>query len=337
MQNSAIATCKEDFEEVAILEMSRIGLAGTVLLPGVVLCKGSNCFENLSNACRQGYVSFVRHVFPVQFTTRGNVNVRLAAQMAEIDFSRYSPLSVQVRIFEPGRGIASRSEISADIEKYIAARGGAIQRKDPPFICSIVVIGENAYGGISSATDSLSSWPGGEVRLRKDAQTVSRAERKLLEAFEVFSIDLSNASSALDLGAAPGGWSHVLASRGLRVAAVDPAELDPECLKNPSISHFRKTVQEFLVSYRGNAFSFIANDMRMDAISSCKIMNQAASLVEKGGQAIMTLKLPVLEPRKILAELAKARAILEESYSMGGLRQLFHNRMEVTCWLRTPE
>lgn len=52
------------------------------------------------------------------------------------------------------------------------------------------------------------------------------AEFKLLEALEVFGIVLPSHGVALDLAAAPGGWTRVLRRAGEYVTAIDPGELD---------------------------------------------------------------------------------------------------------------
>ena len=44
---------------------------------------------------------------------------------------------------------------------------------------------------------------------------------------------------AVDLGAAPGGWSWVLSRNGLLVSAVDNANMDPKALKNGLVTHIR--------------------------------------------------------------------------------------------------
>ncbi len=59
---------------------------------------------------------------------------------------------------------------------------------------------------------------------------VNRAEFKLEEAVEFFDIDLSRTKLALDMGAAPGGWTHYLITRGIKVVAIDNALLDYEKL-----------------------------------------------------------------------------------------------------------
>ena len=70
-------------------------------------------------------------------------------------------------------------------------------------------------------------WPMGIPRLRFPANAPSRSGLKLVEALALFigEEDLHGRMRAgrvaIDLGAAPGGWSQVLASRGVRVVAVD--------------------------------------------------------------------------------------------------------------------
>ncbi len=57
------------------------------------------------------------------------------------------------------------------------------------------------------------------------ARGLTRAEFKLREALEYFNIDASRASLALDIGAAPGGWTAEISALGGRVIAVDNALL----------------------------------------------------------------------------------------------------------------
>ena len=49
----------------------------------------------------------------------------------------------------------------------------------------------------------------------------------------------------MDVGAALGGWTFELAQRGIRVAAVDPAELRDDVAKHPLVTHFRQKVEDF--------------------------------------------------------------------------------------------
>jgi 23S rRNA C2498 (ribose-2'-O)-methylase RlmM len=61
---------------------------------------------------------------------------------------------------------------------------------------------------------------------REPSESVSRAEFKMKEAVEFFGINLKNVRKSLDIGAAPGGWTHYLSRQGIQIVAVDNALLD---------------------------------------------------------------------------------------------------------------
>ncbi len=74
----------------------------------------------------------------------------------------------------------------------------------------------------------------------------SRSYLKLAEAFEVFldkkeqALWLKPGMTAVDLGAAPGGWTWQLVQRGLKVIAVDNGPLKGAAASHPSIKHLRQ-------------------------------------------------------------------------------------------------
>jgi len=73
-----------------------------------------------------------------------------------------------------------------------------------------------------------SPFPNGEPAFVADrAAPPSRAYLKLWEAFALLGVRPQQGEVCLDLGAAPGGWSWVLAKCGARVIAVDKAPLAP--------------------------------------------------------------------------------------------------------------
>ncbi|MCL2741158.1 MAG: hypothetical protein FWE70_03490, partial [Oscillospiraceae bacterium] len=160
---------------------------------------------------------------------------------------------------------------------------------------------------------------------------VSRSELKLREALAAFGMggSLRARGDALDLGAAPGGWTKVLAEAGMRVAAVDPADLHPYVAGMDGVTHRREGYGAFLT--RGMAFDLIACDMRLDPHESVAAMASFAGSLASGGAAVVTLKLP----RRNAQGIAKACvARLSGAYMLIGARQLFYNRSEVTVALR---
>jgi len=73
-----------------------------------------------------------------------------------------------------------------------------------------------------------SAFPGGECRFEADhIGPPSRAYLKLWEALTLLRDRPGPGDRCIDLGAAPGGWTFVLASLGAQVLAVDKAPLDP--------------------------------------------------------------------------------------------------------------
>ena len=89
---------------------------------------------------------------------------------------------------------------------------------------------------IIAAADCSSPFPNGEVRFVEDREgPPNRAYLKLWEALTLAERWPQAGETCLDLGASPGGWSHVLANLGARVISVDKAELDPKVTALPNV------------------------------------------------------------------------------------------------------
>jgi len=86
---------------------------------------------------------------------------------------------------------------------------------------------------------------------------VSRAEFKLREAIHKFDVSIEKCQ-ALDLGAAPGGWTKVLADAGVEVTAVDPGELDPVIGGLPNVKHIKSRVEDWQCDQK---YDLIVNDI----------------------------------------------------------------------------
>ena len=61
---------------------------------------------------------------------------------------------------------------------------------------------------------------------KSTAEMLNRAEFKIKEAIDFFGIDIKKIKLALDIGAAPGGWTHYLSKHGVNVVAIDKGLLD---------------------------------------------------------------------------------------------------------------
>jgi 23S rRNA (cytidine2498-2'-O)-methyltransferase len=116
-----------------------------------------------------------------------------------------------------------------------------------------VFIADNlAYTGLSQPEENLSIWSGGMRHYAIRPDTVSRAGFKLMEALEEYPIVFkknSENSVALDLGAAPGGWTKVLLERGLKVVAVDPVQLAPVLQADKNVEYYSGRAHEYEHEY----------------------------------------------------------------------------------------
>jgi 23S rRNA (cytidine2498-2'-O)-methyltransferase len=280
---------------------------------------------------------FLRHMFPADLwlppDTLANADI-LADALAPLITK---PVALQIRRVAVDRNSELPFAGTAALAEALSKKGILLpeQKQQAPFdsnVLSGVITPEGGIFGVSKVSDNISPHAGGMRHFTPEetAHLISRAEHKLSEAIEAFSLELPKGGEALDLGAAPGGWSKVLLSHGMRVTAVDPASLAPEL--SGKVAHFAGLAQDFakteLSKQAPARFSVIVNDMRLDVAESAQVMVSLAPLVMEGGLVIMTFKLP---QKGKTAAIKKGMAIMEQAYARQNARQLFHNRSEITA------
>ncbi|TXK85399.1 SAM-dependent methyltransferase [Paenibacillus sp. N3.4] len=194
---------------------------------------------------------------------------------------------------------------------------------------SVYISPEKLYVGISKPSDNLSDWSGGAIRFMKEEDQISRAKFKLLEAEQRFGIDFSVARTALDIGAAPGGWTSLLLERGLKVTAIDPASMSPKLQGNPMLKIYKKNASD--VKLKPNEFDLLVCDMSWDPRQMGRLVADLLYALQSGGTAIITVKLMHKKPFQTVRDLMK---ILEPSLFLIKAKQLFHNREELTLYLQ---
>lgn len=333
-------TCQPDAEQAALAELRACA-------PGfrVTRMHAAGVGQFAANVPAGGWgrapLIFTRHVCPVDALadwtddTEGHIyryiHNDIRVKLAEIGLLGEA-LAVQLRaIGVPPAGCRERAVAAIGD----ALSGAGVRRADAaPWALSVGIARSGVLLGLSRTADNRSPWPGGCRPFGRTDGMVCRSEFKLLEALEVFGVEVPSGGSALDLGAAPGGWTRVLASRGMRVTAVDPAELDGRVARDSRVTHVKATAQPYIMTSADESFDMIVNDMKMDAEISADIMVKAARLLRPGGLAALTLKLAAAGH---IGKIRAARRILEGEYAVRNIRQLFHNRSEVTCLLSRRE
>jgi len=302
------------------------------LQKGVGLASCPQDFAALAPAIQASRLLFVQHIFPVDtvitnyLAPEGSELLDKALDSFALRMSKTAPFAIQLRR-AIGLNDSYQGELRTLLQLYFIGNGFSHHTRYPEQIISGYVTSTSLYLGLSLASQNLSSWNGGHVAYALRPDTISRSEFKLLEAIECFQLSLPTQGVALDLGAAPGGWTKILLERGLKVLAVDPGALDPRIKAHPQVSHYAMTTQQFLRTYRSTPVNLLVNDMRMDIIPSVELVNAAASLLAPDSLLIMTFKLPGSKP---FAAIHQGLSLLQQEYSLAHQRQLFHNRQEVT-------
>lgn len=172
-----------------------------------------------------------------------------------------------------------------------------------------------------------SPFPDGELAFEEDRTgPPNRAYLKLWEALTLARARPGPGSRCLDLGAAPGGWSWVLARLGAEVVSIDRAGLAPAVAAMPNVEH-----------RRGDAFKLAPADVApLDWVVSdlvaypARILALARAWAEACPAAALCFTVKLQGP--------PAPAILDEFLAIpgSGLMHLAHNKRELT-WLRLPD
>lgn len=308
---------------------------------GTLFLRTSKPFAECSDDLEQARAMFVRHLAPVDRIvelTGTEADLEILGMAASDLGSKLDPaktFAVQSRIIGTGKLPYRKFTINEFISTRLAKETGAtMETKTPAQVVSILCLPDRGFVGVSRTEHNRSGWPGGQHRFKAEDGQVSRAEHKLLEALSVFGIILPETGLALDLGAAPGGWTRVMRQRNFKVVAVDPADLDHRIAGDDGVQHVRKSVRDYVPS--AGAFDLLLNDLRMDPRDSVETMIRMFPALKPDGKAVMTIKMPEV-PGDPAAEIDEIRGNIHRlmrNYFVIGARRLYHNRSEVTVALR---
>ncbi len=214
-------------------------------------------------------------------------------------------------------------------------RGLLTEKDDPRFprlhVC--FVAGDHALLASSDQKDS-SPWPLGVPRLRQLSEAPSRSALKLEEALLTLLTEAEREKlvvpgmKAVDLGAAPGGWSWVLARQHVRVTAIDNGPLAESALATGLVEHIRADGFRWQPP---KPVDWLVCDM---VESPRKVAGRIAEWFANRWckRAIFNLKLPMKkrwEETNICLDMLAAQAGRELDLRA---RQLYHDREEITVF-----
>jgi 23S rRNA (cytidine2498-2'-O)-methyltransferase len=209
---------------------------------------------------------------------------------------------------------------------------------DHPLQLEILLNGfERALVGVSVA-GNRARHSSGILRLKFPADAPSRSTLKLEEAWKVFlprgrELEfLGGGRQAVDLGAAPGGWTWQLVNQGMKVIAVDNGPMDDRLMASGMVEHVRDDGYSWLPRRA-------VDWMVCDIVDKPRRTAELAARWVAGKHCrytIFNLKLPM---KKRYEEWLACRELISDRLATAEVpfrltaRHLYHDREEITCFL----
>ncbi len=225
---------------------------------------------------------------------------------------------------------STRDIVPALADALVTAAGPPVDLENPEQVLSVEIFQDLAFMGLNPVERLLHRRLRRMRRWAPGERPISRAELKLREAIKRFELSLPPDGRALDLGAAPGGWTRVLAEHMAQVVAVDPGELDERVLALPNVTHLRGRTEDLRPEEIGR-FDAITNDMNLEPTESAALMVALASLLRPGGLAVMTVKFVTRHRGRHVRE---AIEVLEAAWEDIRVGRMPHNAKETTAVMR---
>ncbi|MBB5189522.1 23S rRNA (cytidine2498-2'-O)-methyltransferase [Silvimonas terrae] len=183
---------------------------------------------------------------------------------------------------------------------------------------------------------AASDWPMGIPRVRMPAEAPSRSTLKLAEAFMTLVPDaeslLKPGMTGVDLGAAPGGWTYQLVTRGIKVYAIDNGPMKGDMAIHPNVKHMRTDGFKFRPQ---NPVDWLVCDMIEQPARVAQLIAQWLAHGQ-ARMAVFNLKLPM---KKRWTEVERCFDLIDQILGAADIRytltakHLYHDREEITCFL----
>lgn len=323
----AILTCSPYFTDFALRELQRHHPQAALveqISPQHLLVDFPEKFGALIQPWREQLPIYIHHLFPVHRT------LTLTGTSEDFNRLRCESQSLCQDAYTTQSCVLGEYAYSAVALEQALCPGQTISNtlKSHGRILSVLVVDQRCFMGIAWKAPNLN----GFINRPRfyDEPVPNRAGLKLLESLATFNVKLRSGDYALDLGAAPGAWTEILRRRGMHVTAVAPRPMYDWLATDPMVRPHCMTAEEYL-PICDTVYDLIVNDMKLDPQDSARLMTDYAAHLRPGGIAIMTLKLRLRDPRRVMDHTFR---ILRKTYKIIRVRQLLNNRKEVTLFLR---
>lgn len=298
--------------------------------------------SDIINEIKNGNLIFVRHFATYEYEEdfSGNLSESLSENLSE---NLSEPLSEE--LLEKIESKVSQNtelgtfsiqfsgkviqEIREKLEDYLLKKGLKLEIKYPEKIVTVLNYEDKLLYGVATPVENLSRWANGMAHYKQEDWEVSRSMYKLIEAFETFDVVPMGGMKALDLGASPGGWTSVLLRRGMRVTSVDTGDMNPGLSSYKTMEYIKANAAEIELGEK--SYDMLLSDMSWNPMQAAKTVARAAKWLKTDGIAIVTVK---LLNDKITKTINEVKKVYSDTFEVLGCKQLFHNREEVTLYMK---
>ncbi len=190
-----------------------------------------------------------------------------------------------------------------------------------------------------SPVGKASNLKGGILRLKSPKDAPSRSSLKLDEAIQVLMSKKQSQAifrlghTAVDLGAAPGGWTYQLVQRGMQVTAIDNGPMDKKLMATEHVIHLKENALTWLPQ---KPVQMLVCDMVEKPSLVAQLMTKWL-IQAKTEQAIFNLKLPMKkrfqEVSDCIGDMCDQLDEHEINYYWQA-KHLYHDREEITVYFR---
>jgi len=268
---------------------------------------------------------FVHNMFPIQIK-KDNFNLEsLDDLIKEFDNSQILEKSKSFAVETASyRSKVKTRDFEVKFGQKLESLGYTVDLNRPEQIVYSFLHDKEVYLGCLNKNEIVYRYLDNSKVFSKIKNRLNRAQYKLVEALDRFDISIQD-GVAMDIGAAPGGWTTELINHGFKVYAIDPAKLDESLENNEKVTHIKGKIEN--ANFEGLKFDIIVNDMNCEPVESAKIMVDNSKYLKNGGLAIMTAKLVNKKVDKFIADVSDT---IKDEYSIKAIKHLQQNRQEIT-------
>ena len=346
--NTLFMHCRPGFEGEVCAEITDI--AARLDVPGYSKTKpGSACAEFVCSEAADTErlmrsVRFNQLIFPRQWARGAFVSLPESDRISVLldalaDYPLCGSLWLEVVDTNDGKELSTFcKKFEAPLRKALLKAGKLVGDAKKPRLLLTFKSGREVFAGIAEA-DNQAMWPMGIPRLKFPREAPSRSTLKLEEAWhhfiprEQWDQRLAPGMTAVDLGAAPGGWTWQLVNREIRVTAVDNGPMAESLMYSGFVVHQR--ADGFTFRPRHPVHWMVCDIVEKPARTAAMIETWLGEGLCR--EAVVNLKLPMkqryAEVRRLLDRIEAG--LVERGLKVSiGCKQLYHDREEVTCHLR---